>query len=205
MSAARKTDSSGSSVSSDDGDASTPGDGIHRCDTVPPPEGEADAYNAPTKVGPMARGQIERLMAQSEVAEPTPKEDGAPRSGQRTALREAAAVAASVVAVPVPAAIPRIYADDDDDDLQGPRQSGQTQLLEVKVAKRAEASVSSAPPPALSSEALGVAPPASASRVDANRRSLAPRESDSGTKLLLVVGVVVMLGVAALYFLFATA
>ena len=151
----------------------------------------------------MARGQIEKLMAQAEVAEPTPKEDVPPRSGQRTALRKAAAVAASAVAVPLPAAIPRIYADAD--DLQGPRQSGQTQLLEVKVAKRAEASVSSAPPPVLSSEALCVAPPAFAARVDANRLSVAPRESDSGTKLLLVVGVVVMLGVAALYFLFATA
>ena len=41
-------------------------DAIFSVDTVPPPAGEDDAYNAATKVGPLARGYIDKLMADSE-------------------------------------------------------------------------------------------------------------------------------------------
>jgi hypothetical protein len=35
---------------------------IYRVETVPPPAGESDAYNAPTKVGPMAAAVVEEMM-----------------------------------------------------------------------------------------------------------------------------------------------
>ena len=41
-------------------------DAIFSVDTVPPPAGEDDAYSAATKVGPLARGYIDKLMADSE-------------------------------------------------------------------------------------------------------------------------------------------
>ena len=41
-------------------------DGIYRVDTVPPPPGEGDAYNAPTRIGPMAGAIVEELLAQSK-------------------------------------------------------------------------------------------------------------------------------------------
>jgi hypothetical protein len=41
-------------------------DGVLRIDTVPPPEGEADAYNAPTRVGQMAAGVIAEMLLAAE-------------------------------------------------------------------------------------------------------------------------------------------
>lgn len=41
-------------------------DAIFSVDTVPPPAGEDDPYSAATKVGPLARGYIDKLMADSE-------------------------------------------------------------------------------------------------------------------------------------------
>jgi hypothetical protein len=42
---------------------------IHKMETVPPPAGEDDAYNAATKIGPMARGLVEALMAKAQAEE----------------------------------------------------------------------------------------------------------------------------------------
>lgn len=42
---------------------------IHRMDTVPPPDGEDDAYSAETKVGAMAEGMMEALMASARGEE----------------------------------------------------------------------------------------------------------------------------------------
>ena len=44
-------------MSDDDND-----EAIYRVETVPPPAGESDAYNAPTKVGPMAAAVVEEMM-----------------------------------------------------------------------------------------------------------------------------------------------
>ena len=41
-------------------------DGIYKVDTVPPPAGESDAYNAPTRVGPMAAAVVEEMMHAAE-------------------------------------------------------------------------------------------------------------------------------------------
>lgn len=38
-------------------------------DTVPPPDGEDDAYSAATKIGSMSRGLVEAMMAQSQADE----------------------------------------------------------------------------------------------------------------------------------------
>jgi hypothetical protein len=40
--------------------------GIFRVDTIPPPDGEDDAYSAPTKVGPMADAAVKELMHAAE-------------------------------------------------------------------------------------------------------------------------------------------
>ena len=42
---------------------------IHKMETIPPPEGEDDAYSAATKIGPMARGLVEALMAKAQAEE----------------------------------------------------------------------------------------------------------------------------------------
>jgi predicted component of type VI protein secretion system len=44
-------------------------DRIYKVDTVPPPDGEGDAYSAPTRVGPMAGAYVEELLAQSKRSE----------------------------------------------------------------------------------------------------------------------------------------
>jgi hypothetical protein len=41
---------------------------VYKVDTVPPPEGEDDAYSAPTRVGPMAEAAAQELMRQAEIA-----------------------------------------------------------------------------------------------------------------------------------------
>lgn len=42
-------------------------DSIHRVDTIPPPDGEGDAYNAPTKVGPMADSVMKEMLHAAEL------------------------------------------------------------------------------------------------------------------------------------------
>jgi hypothetical protein len=41
-------------------------EGIYKVDTVPPPAGEGDAYNAPTRVGPMGAAVVEEMMHAAE-------------------------------------------------------------------------------------------------------------------------------------------
>jgi hypothetical protein len=89
-------------------------DDIYRVDTIPPPDGEADPYSAPTKVGPLARAAMQAAM--------------------QTAMADRARDQ-------VMAALPSPYADiDEADELDsnalfdggGPcRQSGKTQLLAI--------------------------------------------------------------------------
>jgi len=128
-------------------DSSTPTDSIHKCDTVPPPDGEDDAYNAPTKMSPMARGLVEQLMAQAEamVATGTFESAPPPKSGERALkARRGDGSQAPALIIPPPAAIPRVYDDIDDADDEGNRldptslvvpnltgQSGGTKLLDI--------------------------------------------------------------------------
>lgn len=46
---------------------------LYRVDTVPPPAGESDAYNAPTKVGPMAASVVAEMMKAAEASPVEPK------------------------------------------------------------------------------------------------------------------------------------
>jgi hypothetical protein len=195
MSAARKTDSSGSSSVTD---ASTPGDGIHKCDTVPPPAGEDSAYDAPTKVGEL--GLVQQLMAQAEgmrfdTAPP-------PKSGERPLTTPKPKAIASeppvVEVIPPPAAIPRIYdaSDDGDESNAGqPQQSGATKLLDVS-AGTSTAVASSSPP--IGSQSI-------AAQLDAYRASSRPAKGASDAKLVFVACALVTLGLAALYFFFLAA
>ena len=44
------------------------GEKLYRVETVPPPAGESDAYNAPTRVGPMAAAVVAEMMKAAEHA-----------------------------------------------------------------------------------------------------------------------------------------
>ena len=211
MSAARKTDSSGS-----DGvtDASTPGEGIHRCDTVPPPEGEDSAYNAPTKVGEL--GLIHQLMAQAEgMAEqgPASRFESAPppKSGERpltTPKPKPTPREAPVDVIPPPAAIPRMYdAHDDGDDSLPAQQSGETRLLEVSSPPPPPppSSLLAPPVPVAASSAPPIATQTIAAQLDAYRASTRPPRGANDAKLVFVVCALVTLGLAALYFFFLAA
>jgi hypothetical protein len=134
-------------------------DGIYRVDTIPPPEGEDDAYSAPTRVGPMAAAAVEKMMADAERHAATPRP---PPSGVRPVLRKIAVPAAVDVPVDIemtdssleatlpknliPSALrtsalaaeaPKMFEDGDDGDTLDPtvlgevRQSGSTARLEV--------------------------------------------------------------------------
>ena len=67
---------------------------IYRMDTLPPPEGEGDAYNAPTKVGPMAESVVKEMMfaagrKAAELSErAAEKAKTAPNSGRPAAATE---------------------------------------------------------------------------------------------------------------------
>lgn len=58
-------------------------DAVYRVDTVPPPDGDDDAYSAPTRVGPMAATVVNELIVAARTAEvaaasqakPKPKKD----------------------------------------------------------------------------------------------------------------------------------
>jgi hypothetical protein len=40
---------------------------LYRADTIPPPDGESDAYNAPTKVGPISAAAVAEMMKGAEL------------------------------------------------------------------------------------------------------------------------------------------
>jgi hypothetical protein len=69
------------------------GPAIYRVDTIPPPDGEDDAYSAPTKVGPMADAAVRELM---QAAEKRAQELSARIAGKKIANAEAAKAAASM-------------------------------------------------------------------------------------------------------------
>lgn len=54
-----------SGVSDMEDDERDSDDAIFKVDTVPPPPGDDDAYNAPTRVGPMSKDALEELIQQA--------------------------------------------------------------------------------------------------------------------------------------------
>jgi hypothetical protein len=122
---------------------------IFKVDTIPPPAGDGDAYNAPTKVGPVSAEAWVELIKQADaegkkaaeaetrrgdsgplskppVSRPQPASNPKPpASGNaRGASASAAASSATNDAAPAskpsgeapPAAVPRLYENDDADD-----------------------------------------------------------------------------------------
>lgn len=113
---------------------------LYRVDTVPPPAGQSDAYNAPTKVGPMPAATIAAMMQEAErqvaennaraakkvaaSAKPIPREE--PETPQKVAVAAAVPEAeieaapapdpAAPQEPPAPEHIPKIYSEEDDED-----------------------------------------------------------------------------------------
>jgi hypothetical protein len=119
-------------------------DQIHRVDTVPPPEGERDAYSAATRVGPMAEAVVMEMMhaagvkaaelrarsdkkseaatearAASDSAKPAPPSAPPRPSAPRPAApRLDARAEPADEATDADASIPRTYADEDEDNAE---------------------------------------------------------------------------------------
>ena len=102
----------------DDKDAS-----IYIVDTVPPPAGESDAYNAPTKVGPMAAAVVNEMMHAAEKKAAELSERAKARRADQSAVdgaREKAPPSKPTTGsgdVRPPSAPPqRMYEEDDEDN-----------------------------------------------------------------------------------------
>lgn len=107
MAAARKKDE-------DDSDGA-----IHKMDTLPPPEGEDDAYSAATKVGPMARAAVEAMMAKAQADENSSLPP--PASFTRgVTLPKPARLPALEAPPPAELAIDKVYDEVEDGDLFEP-------------------------------------------------------------------------------------
>jgi hypothetical protein len=78
-------------------------DGIYKVDTVPPPDGEDDAYSAPTRVGVMPESLVAEIMHAAEL------KSAALREKKESQKRAASASAASEV-LASPAAAPQATA-----------------------------------------------------------------------------------------------
>lgn len=132
---------------------------IYKVDTVPPPPGESDAYNAPTRVGPINAEEWEALMAahegrsQSSPASPaSQRARGEPVPVSERTARAEPEPAPRVDVIPPPAplpsfVIPRVDEDDDEEndvELSWP-EVGAAALNAVEQAQRAP--LASTPPP----------------------------------------------------------
>jgi len=62
--------------------ASDEEDGIFKVETVPPPEGETDVYNAPTRVGVLAGSIVEEIVQQARRQAGTASSDSPPSDGE---------------------------------------------------------------------------------------------------------------------------
>lgn len=130
-------------------------DSIHKVDTVPPPAGDDDAYNSPTKVGPASQDAWAELIrkaneegernaaasgpaSRSFPSRPGPTSDKAPAS-------KPAPISAKPAAAPAEPAgpLPRVYDEADDDDAATKLSDSARGRMEAQAA----AAVAEAPPP----------------------------------------------------------
>lgn len=72
--------------------ASDDEDGIFKVETVPPPEGESDVYNAPTKVGSLAGSIVEEIVQQARRQAELSAQGRSPHSRSPDAREEEPAV-----------------------------------------------------------------------------------------------------------------
>jgi hypothetical protein len=125
----------------DDFEADVAPDDVHAVRTEPPPA-SGDAYNAPTRIGPMTNAMIASLMEGSD----------APASGVHSNLAAEKAIAAALAPRPVilesgEREIPKYMRDEDDSTLE-PTSVGQT-ALNAAVAANGERRESTPKPVAL--------------------------------------------------------
>ena len=86
---------------------------IHKVDTVPPPAGESDAYNAPTRVGVISSDAWAELI---EAAQRRDAEDAAKAKSAATPAPAATRLPAEASEVPPTLEeLPRLSSDEDDD------------------------------------------------------------------------------------------
>lgn len=154
--------------------------GIHRVETIPPPDGEDDAYSAPTKVGPMADAAVKELMhaaarRSSELAARVAEKkgaaaDAAKSSATATPMSVKPAEAASVKS-PVPSASARPA---------GPATGPTTGRVPAQSVGPVGRSVSVAPP--TSAKPPSIPRPAAVPRVEPAGAPLAPTALSSKDK-----------------------
>ena len=89
-----------------------PEDDEKKIQTVPPPPGEEDAYNAPTKVGEVNNEAWAKLIAENEQ----PAEKAPPVSRPIAPLPPVDAAAEGPPLPEAPAEIPRLYNEDEEDE-----------------------------------------------------------------------------------------
>ena len=96
---------------------------IFKVDTVPPPPGESDAYNAPTRIGSINADEWQALMNAHESvggespASPRPRGEPEPVSNRpRAQGNEARSFLSEIPPPPLPATVPRLYCEDDNGD-----------------------------------------------------------------------------------------
>ena len=126
---------------------------IFKVDTVPPPAGESDAYNAPTRVGSLDAAEWQVLMDAAESrghVEPASRHDRgelAPVS-ERGARAPEPRLQTSEIPPPPPSTVPCLDDDDDDDDDELAWSAlGAAARAAVEEVRRASAPVPSTPPP----------------------------------------------------------
>lgn len=104
-------------------DESDKGDSIHKVDTVPPPEGDGDAYNAATKVGPVSQDAWAELIRKANeegernaaASGPSSRPFGPP-SSTKPAPVSTKPTSASQPAIGPNEPLPRVYDEADEDD-----------------------------------------------------------------------------------------
>ncbi len=127
-------------------------DGIYRLQTVPPPDGESDVYNAPTKVGPMATSVIQELIEHAQ------KTGGVVEAKHANSAIDTSKIAPAIPPPPPPPPPPPVVAEKEEaapviEKLDSER------LAELVSQEEAALSDADRAPPRISSTPVRAAPP----------------------------------------------
>lgn len=171
---------------------------IFKVDTVPPPPGESDAYNAPTRIGTLDAEEWRALMdiresdLDSRVEREPASTSGPPSAHERSAPPKPM-LAIPPPAPPPPDTIPRLDVDDDDDVAANARLSwpalGAAAMIAVQEVQRASTAPSAPRPSAFPEWVAGTNVQEQAALEAARRRRV---------RSLVRFGVVVVLALGGL-------
>jgi len=158
-------------------------------DTIPPPDGESDAYNAPTKVGPMSAATIASMMQATAGKAQELKERSAERAAQLVARQKQAAASEVQPNIPPPPppppiadVLPRVNSDDEPEDAPRADRVQMPTPVDASAAKRAqEAPIGAA----------RITPP----------KAVAPESRPGQNADLLIIAIIVAAAVAAVWML----